>query len=567
MAVFKRTVSAALIACLGFPTFSVANGMDAGAYLAGRHAGATNDFGAGARFFSETLTVDPRNAALLESALTSYVALGNINQAVPIAREIVDYGYPSQIAHLTLSIAAVSAGDWDQIFTALEKGRSVGPLVDGLAQAWAHLGKGEMAAALSGFDQVIETDGMEIYGLTHKAYALAIAGDFEAAENVFSESAAGSLRYSRRSAIAHIQILSQLGRNDDALAVIDSIFGRDLDPGLASLRADLAAGNAVPFDAVDNATDGMADIYHVIAGAVQGEAADAYTLLYARAATYLAPENTQALLMTAGLLDDLGQYDLASQTYGGVSRDDPLFHSAELGRASVLRTAGRTDAAIEVLDALARSHSDLALVHATRGDTLRADERYADAVTAYGRALDLYDDANTSKWFVYYTRGISHHKLDDWPAAEADFRAALALNPDQPQVLNFLGYSLVERGEKLDEALGMIETAAAARPDNGAIIDSLGWVMFQLGRYQDAVGHLELAASLEPVDPVINDHLGDVYWAVGRETEARFQWHRALSFDPDPKDAERIREKLESGLDVALIDQGHATVQIASGDD
>ncbi|MFT7147423.1 MAG: Flp pilus assembly protein TadD, partial [Yoonia sp.] len=154
-----------------------------------------------------------------------------------------------------------------------------------------------------------------------------------------------------------------------------------------------------------------------------------------------------------------------------------------------------------------------------------------------------------------------------WSGAEADFRAALALRPDQPQVLNYLGYSLVERGEKMDEALAMIETAANALPDNGAIVDSLGWVYFQLGRYDEAVVHLEQAASLEPLDPVINDHLGDAFWAVGRETEAQFQWQRALSFDPEEDDAARIRDKLARGLDMVLIDEGAPPLRVASDND
>lgn len=564
---FIRSISAALIACLLSPNLAEAADLDAGAYLAARQAGAMNDFGAGARYFTKGLMSDPGNAALLENAMTSYLALGQVDRAIPIAQAIVDRGYESQIAHLVLSIAAVKSDNWDAVFAALEQGRSVGPLVDGLSQGWAHMGKGEMAKALDSFDEVIGSEGMEIYGLTHKAYALAAAGDFEAAEAVFSNSGGSGLRYSRRSAIAHAQILGQLGRNDAALAIIDGVFGRQMDPGLTALRADLAAGNAVAYDAVDSPTAGMADIYHVIAGAVQGEADDAYTLLYVRAATYLAPGNTEAVLMAAGLLDDLGQYDLANQTYATVARDDPSFAAAELGRADTLSAAGRDEAAIEVLDALARSHPDLAQVHAARGDLLRSGENYNEAIAAYSRALDLYDAANPVAWFVHYTRGIAYHRLDNWPAAEADFRAALVLQPDQPQVLNYLGYSLVERGEKLDEALGMIETAAAARPDNGAIIDSLGWVMFQLGQYEEAVGHMELAASLEPVDPVINDHLGDVYWAVGRRTEARFQWQRALSFDPEPAEADRIRQKLERGLDMVRMEEGLDPIKVARGDD
>ncbi|MEL6682929.1 MAG: tetratricopeptide repeat protein, partial [Pseudomonadota bacterium] len=312
---------------------------------------------------------------------------------------------------------------------------------------------------------------------------------------------------------------------------------------------------------------GLSDLYHMIAGLVEDEAPPAFTLMYARAAMYLDPANTPAILMAAGLLEEMGQYDLANTTFSSISTEDPSFHAAELGRADVLRSAGRDDAAIEVLEALTRSHPDLPQVWATKGDTLRQTERYSQANDAYTRALSLYDDGSSAKWFVHYTRGITNHAMDLWPAAEADFRAALALNPDHPQVLNYLGYSLVERGEKLNEALEMIETAAAARPDNGAIIDSLGWVYFQMGRYDEALVHMERAASLLPTDPVINDHLGDVYWSVGREIEAKFQWQRALSFEPKEEDAERIRDKLIRGLDLVLLDEGLDPIHVARGND
>jgi tetratricopeptide (TPR) repeat protein len=540
---------------------------DAGSYLAARQAGLANDFSQASRYFTKGLLADPSNAYLLENAMTSFIALGQIDRAIPVAQAIVDRGYTSPIAHLTLKIADAKTGNWDGIFNALEMGRSVGPLVDGLSQSWAHLGQGDMSRALQSFDQVIETEGMGVYGLTHKAYALASVGDFEGAEAIFAGEVPGGMRYGRQSAIAHVQILSQLGRNDDAVAVIDAVFGNQSDPGIAALRAQLTAGNAVAYDAVRTPAQGMADLFHTIAGILLDDAPDQYTLIYARAATYLSPENTPAVLMTAAILEKLEQFDLANTTYSTVARDDPSFHAAEMGRAEVLRAAGRSDAAIEVLEALTRSHPDLPEVFATKGDTLRQAERFEEAVVAYSQALDLYDETHGARWFVLYARAIANHKLDQWPSAEADFRAALALRPDQPQILNYLGYSLVERGEKMDEALEMIETAAAASPDNGAIVDSLGWVYFQLGRYKEAVVHLERAASLAPVDPVINDHLGDAFWAVGREIEARFQWQRALSFDPEQDEVLRIRDKLQRGLDLVLLDEGVAPIRVASGDD
>jgi tetratricopeptide (TPR) repeat protein len=563
----KPTLFAALIAS----SFLTPSGVlhadpDVGAYLASRQAVFDNDFATSARYLTEGLLADPTNVDLLDLSMTAYVALGEIDRAVVVAQAMADLEIPNQVAHLVLQAATANAQDWDHIFEALEEGRSISPLIDGLAQAWAHLGNGDMGKASTAFDRVIATDGLVVYGMTHKAYALASVGDFEGAEAVFTTPVAGGMRYNRNSGIAHVQILSQLDRNDDAIAIFDLIFGANLDPALADLRANLTAGNSVAYDAVATPQQGLAEAYHVTAGAVQGDAPDAYTLMFTRAANYLWPENSVATLMTAALLENLHQYDLSNAAYTSVARDDPAFHAAELGRADVLQAGGRIDAAIEVLDALSRSHPDTPEVFANLGDTLRQDGQFGGAGDAYTRALELYSDDNPVKWFVYYTRGICGHKTDDWPAAEADFRAALALQPDHPQVLNYLGYSLVERGEKLDEALGMLETAADARPDSGAIIDSLGWVLFQLGRYEEAVGLLEAAAALEPVDPIVNDHLGDVYWAVGRSIEAAFQWNRALSFEPTETDAARIRDKLDRGLDLVLIDEGLAPIRVASGD-
>jgi tetratricopeptide (TPR) repeat protein len=236
-----------------------------------------------------------------------------------------------------------------------------------------------------------------------------------------------------------------------------------------------------------------------------------------------------------------------------------------------LRRAGKPDAAIEVLEQLARRFPDMSIVHSTLGDFLRGQDAYADAVMSYDKALNLTPEDARSRWFVLYARAIAHERLDNWELAEADFRAALVLNPDQPQVLNYLGYSMVEQQINLDEALEMIERAVAARPDSGFIVDSLGWVLFRLGRYSEAVVHMETAVQLMPIDPVVNDHLGDVYWSVGRTREAEFQWSRALSFvDPTDADGEadpdRIRRKLEIGLDAVLAEEGADPLKVANDD-
>ena len=541
-----------------------ARSFDAGAYLVARQAEELHDFQAALDYYLRGLEADPTNVQMLEAAVAASVDLGAFDLADLLADDLFAIGARSPVATLAEQVADAKEGNWSRVEDNIRHGQTGGPLVDALLLGWAAFGQGEIDRALVLFDRAISTNGMQSYGLTHKAFALAAVGDFDGAEALFRAAERAGLPYTRLGAVAHAQILSQLDQADRGLRVLDRVFERDADPAIAALRAALKDGNAVPYSAVRTPAQGMSDIFLTVAGLVHDEADDRYALRYARAASDLWPEYAPATLMVAAMLERLEQYDLANDVYLRIAPSDPAYPMAELGRAEVLRAAGRAEAAIEVLEALSRSFAHLPEVHAARGDSYRLIEDWPRADDAYSTAIARSAPDDSALWFVHFTRGIVRHKADKWPLAEADFRAALALRPDQPQVLNYLGYSLVERGEKLSEALEMIERATAQRPDSGAIVDSLGWVYFQLGRYEEAVPLLEQAVSLEPADPVINDHLGDAFWAVGREKEARFQWHRALSFNPTEADAARIRDKLALGLDTVLAMEGAAPVRFAN---
>jgi len=335
------------------------------------------------------------------------------------------------------------------------------------------------------------------------------------------------------------------------------------------MRARLEAGEMLPFATVTTPADGMAEMFHSLAGALSGEATDVFTLVYARLGEYLRPDHVDAILLVAALLESQDQYDLATISYNRIPREDPAYPVAELGRAEALIAADRRDAAIEALQQLAKSYPDQEVIWATLGDVLRRAERFEEAITAYDAAIALFETEISGQWPVYYARGICHERQKRYESAEADMRKALELQPDQPQVLNYLGYSFLEQGRNFDEALTMIETAVAARPEDGYIIDSLGWGYYRLGRYEEAVAPMERAVELMPVDAVVNDHLGDVYWAVGRKREAEFQWSRALSFadDSSEADAGRIRRKLEIGLDAVLAAEGAAPLAVSQNAD
>ncbi|WP_171119828.1 tetratricopeptide repeat protein [Ruegeria sp. HKCCA5463] len=542
----------------------------AGSYLAGRQAIYENDYSAAERYYAQALRFDPQNALLQESVVVARIALGEVARALPIAQQIEEANLPSQAARMVISANLIADGKFDDLLARDPETQGVGPLVDGLMIAWAHLGQGEMTKAMEQFDSVATQDGLREFALYHKAMALASIGDFEGAEAILADNDGTVARFSRRAALARTEILSQLDRNEDAIQFLDDVFVAGSDPTIEAYLRQLAAGETLPFTHVRSAQDGMAEIFFTVSAALNSEASADYVLLYARLASFLRPDHVDAILLSADLLDNLQQYDLAVEAYRLVPADSNDHHAAELGRAEVLDRSGKTDAAVEVLQNLAAQDPDFPGVHVALADLQRRQENYAAAVASYDTAIALTDSAAGGNWFLHYARGISHERLKQWDQAEADFRRALELNPDQPQVLNYLGYSLVERKEKLDEALDMIERAVAARPDSGYIVDSLGWVLFRLGRYDEAVEHMERAVELMPVDPVVNDHLGDVYWAVGRAREAEFQWSRALSFiDPEDTDGEadpdRIRRKIEVGLDAVLAEEGSEPLKVANG--
>ncbi|MEM1162587.1 MAG: tetratricopeptide repeat protein, partial [Pseudomonadota bacterium] len=224
-------------------------------------------------------------------------------------------------------------------------------------------------------------------------------------------------------------------------------------------------------------------------------------------------------------------------------------------RAEAKQAAGRVDEAVTDMRATTERFPQALEAHTSLGDMLRRESRFEEASAAYDAAIALLPEIEPHHWGLLYQRGITFERSKQWDRAEADFRRALELEPDQPDVLNYLGYSLVELGQKLEEAEQMIETAVEQRPDDGYIVDSLGWVLFRFAEFDRAVEHLEHAVELRPVDPVINDHFGDALWMVGRKVEAEFQWKRALSFEPEDKDADRIRRKLDVGLDVVLEEE------------
>lgn len=550
---------AALLATAGVPALAQDDHL-AGAYLAARAADAMGDYGAVVDYGTKALVQDPENKGLMEGLIMAQIGLGQIDAAAPVARKLEAVDPGSQVAGLVLIAEALRGEDWGKVVSLLDAGITIGGPMDDMVRAWAEIGAGKMSKALELFDKLAASESTGTGALFQKALALALVGDYEESAKIMGGGDA-TLTLSRGGVLAFAQVLSQLERNADAVDLLDKSFPDTEDAEILALRAELAAGKPVPFTAVSSPRQGVAELFSGVGESLLGDADPGLVLLYARIAQHLEPDSVGATLLAAKVLDDLERYDLAAEAYGRIAPNDRVYPRAQLGKAAALRHEGKPEDGIAVLTKLAQDYPNLAQVHAALGDALRFEARYAEATPHYDRAITLFGAPKAGQWATYFARGVTLERQDRWTDAEADFRKALELNPEQPTVLNYLGYSYVEQGENLDEALDMIQRAVGAKPYDGYIRDSLGWAFYRLGRYPEAVEEMDRAVELKPMDPVLNDHLGDVYWAVGRSREAEFQWRRALSFITDDTDLDelkpdRIRRKLEVGLDVVLKEEG-----------
>lgn len=525
-------------------------------YLSGSVAAMRGDYRAASKFFGAALKRDPKNDFIKQNAMLAALSLGEMSAALGYAKDIsVDPNVNNALARLVVFMDQIKAGKFDSAATLLDsKKDNFIPLITGLMQGWTELGRGKMSAVIETFDAMDAPPTVELFAQYHKALVLAAVGDFEAADKILKGDDRGNLRLTRGSLIAHAQIMAELDRTDEALRLLDAAILGGQDAELSNLRAAIANGTS-QYNYITNAQEGIAEVMFTIASLLSTPDDQQTSLLYARFAQDLRPDDTETTLLISELLRDQEQYELAIENYTKVPPESDHFLNAELGRADALVDAGKEDAAIEVLRGLTRTHGDNPRVHMSLGDVLRGVARYSGARDAYDKAIAMIDNPASNHWFLFYATAICNERLDNWPRAEMNFRRALELAPNQPLVLNYLGYSLVEKRLNLPEAQAMIETAFSLQPSNGAIADSLGWVFYRLGKFQEALIPMEKAVQLEADDPVVNDHLGDVYWMVGRKREAKFQWRRAVSFHPAEDELNRIRRKLEFGLDVVLEEE------------
>jgi tetratricopeptide (TPR) repeat protein len=523
-----------------------------GNFLAGHVAQKRRDLPAAIRFLNRALQQDSQQPDVLRRTFLFSLMDGRIDEALALGERYLKNEPKAPVANLALAIRDARTDKWQKVIERMGKLDSTG--LNGFTgptlQAWATFAQKGLKEALPVLKPLRELGGTKALYDLHAGLMHEIAGDLAAAETyylaVIEEDAGTSLRAARLLGTLY----ERQGKTAEAKATFDLYLKSQPNSKFIEMdlnRLDEAEAKDAPI-LVRNAKDGIAEALFGIASSLNQQGGSETALVLARLALYLRPDFAVMRYMAGGILESLDRYEDAVAVYKELPPKTPFTRSAKLRIARNLDRLDDVDGAISLLKQTAETYPKDPSPMIALGDTYRRHERWDAAVEAYDNAAKRIGTLEPRHWQLLYSRGIVLERAKKWERAEADFLKALEFEPDQPLVLNYLGYSWVEKRHNLERALEMIKTAVSKRPHDGYITDSLGWVYYQFGRYKDAVPELERAVELRPEDPIINDHLGDAYWKVGRKLEATFQWNHSLSLNPEPELKELLIKKIKDGM-------------------
>ena len=521
-----------------------------GQYLAGRTAQQRRDFTSAAKWFEKAIADDPDSPEVISRTFLMEVSVGHFDRALALAPKELKLDPSDAIAQMVLLSDRLKAGDAAgamKYATALPSD-GVHRFIAPFALAWTRVAAGDLAGADTALQGLDKFNGFQPLKIFQLAMLYDFAKQTEKAQQYYDKALAGSEQLNWRLADAAGNFDLRHGRAEQAKALYQKFIQQNAGSELAT-AALAARSNANPQPLIRSAGDGLAEAMFDLASVLnQAETID-LSLLYVRFALNLRPQFGLAQLLLADVLSTQNKPEESLAVLSEIKPNSIYYPSARLRSAINLDTLDRTDEAIAQLKTMAGEQPQSVAVEVQLGDILRNKKRFSEAVTAYDEAMHRASAVGMpERWSLFYDRGVALERAGQWDRAETDLKHALELKPEQPLVLNYLGYSWIDRGENLEEGLKMIEKAVELRPDDGYIVDSLGWAHYRMGDYAGAVEQLEKALELVPQDPTINDHLGDAYWQSGRLSEARYQWQRALQFGPQENEIQPIEEKLQSGL-------------------
>jgi tetratricopeptide (TPR) repeat protein len=521
-----------------------------GDYLAGRHAEQIRDYPAAASWFEKAIASDPQSPELVSRTFLMAVGAGNFDRAKPLAAQELKIDSTDALAGLVMLVDRLKANDTAGAlkYAAALPSDGVHRFVGPLALAWTRMAAGDLQGADAALQQVDKFNGFKPLKDFQLGLLYDFAGQADKAESYYTKTLADNEQLNWRLTDAIANFYERHGKADKAKALYQKFIDQNVGSEIAQTVL-AARSSGTPKAMINSASDGLAEAMFDLASVLNQTETIDLALIYDRFALWLQPDFRLAQLLLADVLSIQNEPAQSLAVLQSIPKNSPYSWSARLRAAADLDDLDRSDEAVSQLKAMATEQPKTIGADVQLGDVLRNKKRYPDAAAAYNEAIErAKTEGMPDRWALFYDRGVSYERADDWSKAEADLEYALSLKPDQPLILNYLGYSWIDRGEKLDQGLKMIEKAVELRPEDGYIVDSLGWAHYRMGDYAGAVEYLERAVELVPSDSTINNHLGDAYWRTGRLTEARYQWRRALQFGPDKDDVQPLESKLEKGL-------------------
>jgi tetratricopeptide (TPR) repeat protein len=519
-----------------------------GIYLSALIASADRDTPAAEAFYQAALRIDPRNPDLLERAFAAALSNGDEASASSLAERLVAHDSNNNLARLAIAVGDIEQGQFASARAHLTSADAMRArdVTTALLTAWCYAGQSDLRRALDTLDH-IRDPSVFAFRDYHAGLIAGLLGNAPEAQRRL-KSAYDDDKDSLRFADAYARLLSAQGDLAGAAKVYED-FSAIIPhhPVIQQALADVKTNQALD-PLVHSAKEGAAEALYGLGSAGSRQGDELPALVYLRLSLYLRPSSDLTAVTLASLFEQLKQSDQAIAAYRSVPLSSPLKVGADIQIALELDGVGKTDEAMRRLTTIVaeRPHDVEAL--SALAELQRSAKKYAEAAATYDRAIAAVGIPQRENWTLFYFRGICYERSKQWPQAEADFKKALELYPDQPLVLNYLGYSWVDQGLNLEEAFKMLRKAVELRPNDGYIVDSLGWAHYKLGQYTAATETLERAINLKPSDPILNDHLGDAYWRVNRRTEAHFQWNHARDMGPDSEDLPTILKKIEVGL-------------------
>ncbi|MDH5188567.1 MAG: tetratricopeptide repeat protein, partial [Rhodospirillaceae bacterium] len=490
-----------------------------GNYLAGRHAQTSRDTLNAALFLGAAAKMVPDNIELLRRAYVLALSEGDIAGGIGFLQRIEKLGGDaplSDIVHAAQLIKSGNYGDVGKYFkTDGKKLEGINAYVGPILNAWALAGEKKFDQAIKALAKDKEKTGSLAFSELHLGLINDMGGKGEAAEinyNAVVKESGMSLRLAQHFG----GMLERSGKPTEALEIyaqydaIDEAYGT-----LAAAEKRIKSG-IKPAPEINTPARGAAEAMFGLASSLSVQGATESAMVLAQLALYLRPDFPAAITVVGNILESYQRFDDANSIYKKIPQSSIMYEQTKLRIAVNLERLKQIDDAIKMLKEISAANKSNSSALVELGDILRRAERFSEAATAYSQALGRINKIDKRHWGIFYSRGISFERSDKWKKAENDFLTALKMDPDQPFVLNYLGYSWIEKKINLEKAVSMIQKAVDLRPRDGYIVDSLGWGLYQLGDFATAVKKLERAVLLRPEDPIINDHLGDALWRVGR---------------------------------------------------